>query len=131
MEPKRTDEEKICRAPLVVVFDGKEYEVKPLVIRESRVWRQELVGTLAELPKYASATTDDPKGFGKAIQVLLIENPDTVVNLFFKYAKDLNKEEIEAIATDDEMAKAFGQVVKVAFPLARTLVGAMEELGQT
>lgn len=130
MIEKRTDEEKICRASLVVVFGGKEYEVQPLVIRESRAWRQELVGTLADLPKYAQATTDKPKEFGEAIRVLLIDNPDTVVNLFFKYAKDLNRDEIENIATDDEMAKAFAQVVKVAFPLARGLVGAMEELGQ-
>jgi len=130
MAEKRTDEEKVCRAPLIVVFGGKEYEVAPLVIRDSRAWRQELVGTLSELPKYAQATTDKPDEFKVAIEALLISMPDQVVDLFFRYAKDLDRDEIEGIATDDEMATAFGQVVKVAFPLARGLVGAMEVLGQ-
>lgn len=126
----RTEEQKVCRAPIIVTFGGKEYEIQPLVIRDSRVWRAEIVGILAELPKYAKATTDKPEDFGNALKALLVEMPDTVIDLFFKYAKELNRKEIEDIATDAEMAEAFEQVVKVAFPLARSLVGSMETLGQ-
>ena len=127
---KRTDEEKVCRAPLTVVFGGTEYEVKILVIRESREWRAEIKTLLAELPKYAKVTTDKPEEFADALQVLLIDMPDQVVDLFFKYAKELNRDEIEGIATDAEMAEAFSEVVKVAFPLAMSAVGVMEELGE-
>ena len=56
---------------------------------------------------------------------MTITMPDKVIDLFFKYAKDLNREEIEGIATDAEIAKAFEEVVKVAFPLAESLPKAM------
>lgn len=126
----RTEEQKVCRAPIIVTFGSNEYEIQPLVIRDSRVWRAEIVDILSDLPKFAKATTDKPDEFGDALQALLIKMPDTVIDLFFKYAKDLKREEIEAIATDEEMAEAFEQVVKLAFPLARSLVGSMEALGQ-
>jgi len=61
---------------------------------------------------------------------MLVEMPDKVIDLFFAYAKDLNREEIEAVATDSEMARAFEKVVEMAFPLARSLVGAMGTVSQ-
>ena len=64
------------------------------------------------------------------MSALLVEMPDVVVDLFFEYAKDLNREEIELVAVDSEIAKGFEQVVEVAFPLARSMVKTMERLSQ-
>ncbi len=126
----RTEEEKLIQAPIIVTFGGKPYEVKPLVIKESRAWRQAVVKVLAALPRYAAVTTDKAPDFEAALNAMLVDMPDTVVNLFFQYAKGLNREEVEAIATDAEMAKGFEQVVEVAFPLARSLVRTMTSLAR-
>lgn len=126
----RTEEQKIAHAPIKVVLGGKEYEIKPLVIRDSRIWRAKVSELLASLPQYAKITTDTPDEFGKALSALLVAMPDRVVDLFFDYAKDLNREEIEAVSTDQEIADAFDKVVSLAFPLAKSLVGAMAKLSQ-
>lgn len=127
---ERTEEQKVTRAPVIVVLGGREFEIVPLVIRDSRKWRIKAVEALASLPKYAKVTTDDVDQFGEALNSMLVQTPDTVVDLFFNYAKELNREEIEAIATDEEIAEAFRQVVKMAFPLAQSLVGAMVKVSQ-
>lgn len=127
---ERTEEQKVTRAPVIVVLGGREFEIVPLVIRDSRKWRVKAVEALSSLPKYAKVTTDDVDQFGEALNSMLVQTPDTVVDLFFNYAKELNREEIEAIATDEEIAEAFRQVVKMAFPLAQSLVGAMVKVSQ-
>ena len=124
----RSEEDKILRTPVVVILGGLKYEVEPLVIKESRVWRRNVVKMLSALPLYAQATTDNPSEFEAALSKLLVDMPDTVVDLFFEYAKGLDREEIEATATDSEMAKAFEQVVEIAFPLARSPFGTAQIL---
>jgi len=79
---------------------------------------------------YANVTSDKPDEFGDALNAMLVAMPDKVIDLFFQYAKDLNRDEIEAVATDTEMSKAFEQVVQLAFPLAKSLVGAMANLSR-
>ncbi len=127
---QRTEEQKIAQASLKIVLGGKEYEVKPLVIRDSRVWRAKLAETLGMLPQYANVTTDTPDKFQGALNAMLVAMPDQVVDLVFAYGKELNRDEIEGEATDTEIAKAFEQIVEVAFPLARSMVGAMAKLSQ-
>lgn len=128
----RTEEEKVSRAPIVVVFGGKEFNVAPLVIRDSREWRKKVANLIAPLPELVKTTMadDDPEAFGKVLTEMLVNMPDQVITLFFEYAKDLNREEIEGIATDAEMATAFEEVVKVAFPLAESLPKVMGRLSQ-
>ncbi len=122
---KRTEDQKISRSPIKVVFNGKEYDVVPLVIKESRPWREKVVKLMGSFPKYAKATTDNPEDFEEAMKGLFVAVPDSVVDLFFGYAKGLNRNEIEAIATDTEMAEAFKQVIALAFPLMQSLPEAM------
>lgn len=126
----RTEEDKIVQAGIKVILGGKEFSVKPLVIRDSREWRKGVVGLLSSLPEYTEVTTDTPDEFGKALNAVMVALPDKVTDLFFQYAKELNREEIEAVATDAELAKAFEQVVELAFPLAQSLTKTMEKLAQ-
>ena len=100
----------------------------PIVL--SRPWRASVFAALSSLPNYIGVTTDNPEEFIKAINQMLVETPDTIIDLFFGYAKDLNRDEIEAIATDIEMVVAFGQVVDIGFPLAKSLVGTMLRLSR-
>ena len=118
---KRTEEQKVTRAPVIVFLGGKEYEVAPLVIRDARCWRQKVVTVLTSLPDYLEATTDAPKDFDAALKALLVTMQDTVLDLFFEYARDLPREEIEGTATEGEVADAFSRIVEIAFPLAQSL----------
>jgi hypothetical protein len=121
----RTEEDKVCRATIMVMLGGKEHQICPLVIRDSRIWRKGVAEALAQLPRYASITTEDPDAFGAAMLAMLVDMPDTVADLFFGYAKDLNREEIEAVATDAELAQAFKEVTSIAFPLVESLSGVL------
>jgi len=126
----RTEEDKIVQAGITVILGGREYSIAPLVIKASREWRKKVVGLISEMPKYAEVTTDTPDEFGDALNAILVAMPDKVADLFFKYAVNLNREEIEANATDAELAKAFEQVIEIAFPLAQSLTQTMKHLSQ-
>ena len=127
---ERTEEQKVTQEPIKVVLGGVVHEVKPLPIKLSRVWRAEVVNALATLPQYAKVTTDDADLFKVGLEAMLVNMPDLVVDLFFLYAKDLNKEEIEEVATDMELAKAFEAVIAIGFPLVTSLVGTMQTLSR-
>ena len=126
----RTEEDILTQAGIKVILGGVEYDIAPLVIRDSREWRKKVVDLISELPKYAEVTTDTPDEFGDALKAMLVATPEKVAALFFEYAKDLKKEEIEAVATDMELAKAFEQVIEIAFPLAQSMTKTMEHLAR-
>ncbi len=112
----RTEEEKLVQAPLVVILGGKEYEIRPLVIRDSREWRKKVGPWQAALSRYAGIKSDEPEAFETALTELLVDRIDQTVNFFFDYARDLPREEIESVATEGEIVVAFNEVIKFAFP---------------
>ena len=130
---ERTEEQIVAKAAIEVILGGKKYEIAPLVIRDSRVWRKKVIELIAPLPKMVNVTmdVDNPEEFGDVLKMMMVTMPDQVLDLFFDYARDLNREEIEGIATDAEMSAAFEQVVKVAFPLAESLPGVMKHLSKS
>jgi hypothetical protein len=124
----RTEEEKVTQAPLILILGGIEREVRPLVIRDSRAWRAKVAKLIGGLPQYAKATSDDPDQFKTAIDGMMSAMPDSIVDLVFDYARELDREEIEGIATDTEISIAFTRILEVAFPLARSLAEAVKVL---
>jgi len=127
---ERTEDEIITQAGIKVILGGCEYEVRPLVIRESREWRKKVIKLIAPLPQYAKTSIEDTEAFEQALTTLLVAMPDEVIELFFAYAKDLNRVEIEDSATDAEIQEAFRKVVEIAFPLAESLPEVMKRLSQ-
>ena len=127
---ERTEDEKVTQAGIDVILGGDTYKVPPLVIKDSREWRKEISQMLASIPQYAAVTTDDPAGFEAALKKLLLDMPDRVIDLFFGYAKTLDRPTIEEKATDAEIAVAFEQVIQIAFPLAKSPVSLMGRLSQ-
>lgn len=123
---ERTEEQKIFQEPIKVILGGREYDIKPLVIKYSRPWRKSVVDLVATLPKYAQVNTNKPEEFEQAVKVLMVESQDTIIDLFFDYARELDREEIEGIATETELAVAFEAVMTLAFPLSATLPAMME-----
>ena len=129
MSEKRSEDQVVTQAPIMISFGGKEYELKPLVIKESRQWRQEFAKVLNSLPLFVNAI-DTTEHFQQVINGMFLDVPDKIIDLIFAYAKDLPREEIEAVATDVEMSKAFESIIEVAFPLARSMVGMPEMLSR-
>ena len=115
----RSEEEIIVQAGIKVNLGGRDYGIRPLVIRESREWRAKVIKLIAPIPRFANVTMDKTDDFEEALTLMLVTMPDQVADLFFDYAKELNREEIESVATDDELTKAFEEVIKIAFPLAK------------
>ena len=134
MEKKvpRSEEDILTRDPILVILGGKKFEIAPLVIRDSRVWRKRLISLIASLPALVNTTmdTENPKGFEDSLTQMMVTMPDQVLDLFFDYAKELDREEIEGTATDAEIAKAFEEVVQVVFPLAQSLPKVLGHLSQ-
>ncbi len=124
----RTEDQKLTQAGIKVILGGQEYEIRPLVIRESREWRAKVIKLIAPLPEYVKVTMDNTEDFEKVLSLILVTMPDQVVDLFFEYARDLNREEIEGDATDVEMKEAFNEVIKIAFPLASVLPETMMQI---
>ncbi len=127
---QRSEEQKVSQASIEVILGGDKHYIKPLVIRESREWRKKVIGLLAPLPDMVGVTTDDQEGFLNVLNTMLVTMPDQVLDLFFDYAKGLDRGEIEGIATDTEMADAFKEVVAVTFPLAESLPQVITRLSQ-
>ena len=123
--PKRTEEEKVLRAPIMVILGGDEYDIPLLVIKEAREWRKKFAKLIVKLPSYVKVTTDDASGFEVAAEAMLVTMPDEMADLFFSYAKGLDREAIESKATEEELAKAISQVMDIAFPLVGSMTGAL------
>ena len=101
---ERTEEQIVTQSSIVVVLGGKEYEVKPLVIKDAKNWRQKVWQIITSLPSEGlDVTSDTPEAFNSLMHVLLVTMQDTVLDLFFEYAKDLNRKEIEDIATEEDI----------------------------
>lgn len=129
---ERTEEQIVNQAVIKVILGCETHYVKPLVIRESREWRKKVVDLISPLPQLVGSelNVDNPEAFKKILEEFLINMPDQVAELFFAYAKDLDREEIENKATDAELAYAFQQVIAVAFPLSESLPKVITRLSQ-
>ena len=127
---ERTEEQKILHAPIAVILGGKSYDLPPLTIKESRIWRGKLFECLQKLPK--SFDTSNPESVETNLSMIFLTAPEMIGDLFFSYAVNLNREEIEAVATDTELQAAFEKVVEDARPLELTkgLAAALQKLAQ-
>lgn len=125
----RTEEDKLLKSEITITIGGKEYHIKPLVIREAREWRRKFAQLIGRLPELASITTEDTDGFQNAANAMLVGNPDQMIELFVDYSK-LDKDFIEENATEVELADAIDKIMEVAFPLVSSLTGAVKNLGR-
>ena len=108
MPEKRTEEEIVTQASIVVILGGKEYKVSPLVIRYSPEWRKKAIPLIAFLMQYSQETKK--KSSEQSVADLFVTKMDEIIESFFEYARELNREEIEGIATDGEILLAFMEV---------------------
>ncbi|MCK5236330.1 MAG: hypothetical protein KAR06_05015 [Deltaproteobacteria bacterium] len=103
----RTEEEKIVQAGVKVILGGREYFIRPLVIKYSGEWRKKSVLLVSFLIKFSEM---DKKLQGDALTEFFTTKTDEILDSFFEYARELDRKEIEEIATDGEILMAFMEV---------------------
>uniref|UniRef100_A0A6M3IX45 Uncharacterized protein n=1 Tax=viral metagenome TaxID=1070528 RepID=A0A6M3IX45_9ZZZZ len=112
----RTEEDKIVQSPVKVILGGREYEIKPLPIKYSLPWVKKVAGILVNILPMANIASDD-EAFSGAFNEIMVSRPEELVGLFFEYARDLNKAEIEETASSAEIVNAFEEVLSLERPL--------------
>lgn len=128
--PERTEEQIVFQEGIKVTLGGKEYEIKPLSLKKAREWRKKFGELMTEVSQGANVKPDETEKVAVSINTLINILPDRIIDLFFEYAPYLNKEQIENEATEQEMSKAFSEVISIAFPLARNLAQTLKSISQ-
>ncbi len=112
MSTERTEDDKVTQSGIKVKLGGKEFEIRPLVIKYSKEWRKKSLPLLANLFQYSRLTASESstEELEKAFTDLFTTKTDEILDSFFEYARELPREEIEGIATDGEVILAFMEV---------------------
>ncbi len=126
-EPTRNEDDILLQRPLEVTLADKQYTIKLLPIRAQAEWRRKVVPLLSGFMALGGISTEDPAKFEAGLASILIDTPEKMLDLFFDYARDLDRDEIENTATEAEVAVAFKKIVAVVLPppLLTALTGAM------
>lgn len=117
-------------APIVAKFGTNDYEIKPLVIGKARAWRALLVDSVKEISGELSPEVTDNRAFTHGLAFTFLRFPEKLLEMVKAYAPDLPWEAIENEATEEQVSRVFGQIVKVAFPFATELRLVTQVLGK-
>src|ERR1700758_4715508 len=133
---KRSDSEILLKE-LKLKFGEKEYAVPVLRMKEAARWREEYFKRTKEVTDSLPMRFDkdnDPHELSKAISKgllgALLQFPEKIPDLVFSYAPSLadKKEEILAVAYDQEFSRAFSQIWQVAFQPFLASLGMVVEM---
>jgi hypothetical protein len=108
-----------------VKLGGKEYELKPKPIRKAREVRQMIekpfgtaINALLDAPK---KELNDLEGLGSlaiSLKDTLLGSMDILLNIVCAYSEEIarDRKQIEEEAFDEEVVKAFVEVIKLLYP---------------
>lgn len=114
----RTEADMISKAPVKVKLGDKEYAIPILTILPSREWRIKLNAEMAGIVESFTPDSSDSNVFGRGLASALIGFPEKMAELVFAYAGAiLPKDEIIAVATEEQIGTAFSAIMEVAYPL--------------
>ena len=116
----RTDEDVIAKTPIEVTLGSEKYYIPIRTIGPAREWRALLVSTMGGVGQALSLKAL-PENLGAGLTAAMIQFPDKLLDLIVAYAPDLPKDKIEAEATDEQLAVAYGRIVGIAFPFLASL----------
>lgn len=113
----RTEEEKIIQSPASVKLGGKDYQIPPLPIKYSLPWVKKVSKILMGVVSLEGVTSDNEEAFADAFGEIMVSRPEQLIDLFFEYARDLDKEAISGVASSAEIVNAFEAVLSFERPL--------------
>lgn len=123
----RSEEDILGQLPITIKFGEAEYKVKPLRILKARKWRESLIESVKEISGTLQQDASTNPVFIQGLAFIFLQFPTKMADLVFSYAPDLPRETIENDATEEQLARAFGQIVQIAFPF----VGELRAMTQT
>ncbi len=109
----------------MVTLGGKAYELKPIPLRPARKLRQKIedklggfTGILNGVGNLEINKIEDVLPLVDNLKGLLWGSINAMEDWVFEYSQELrsDRERIEETATDEEMLKAFWEVVKMLYP---------------
>lgn len=115
---KRTDDDKMTGAPVMVTLGGKEYPVYPKKYKEKREWRQKAKAVFDTLDVLNRIDFEKDQVQGALFaKNLMLDFIDECVDLLFEWEPTLPKEEILENATEEELIDAIWAVKGLVVPL--------------
>lgn len=130
-EVTRTEEEILGQLPIKLRFGNKDYDVKPLRILKARMWRESLIKEVESIAGSLQQDASTSPVFVNGLAFVFLQFPQKMADLIFSYAPNLPREIIEGdsdeAGTEEQLARAFGQIVQIAFPF----VGELRAMTQT
>lgn len=118
---QRSEDDILAQAPIQVKFGGKEYEIKIRRIKKARQWREQLIKTVELVSKELEPVVTNVDQFVGGFGFIYMKFPEQIADLVFSYDPTLPREEIEEVGTEEEIARAFGKIMDVAFPFFQQL----------
>lgn len=133
----RTDEDILAHR-IKLQFGQKTYEIKVLTILKAETWKEKYITSLHEVakamdvrvPSDAIGTEIISKAISTSLNATMLSSPKRLRELVFAYAPELPQDEILETATEEEMARAFSQIMQAALPFLAEL-GATYKLANT
>ncbi len=128
---------------VTVEMGGQEYEITCLPYRQSREWREKfaepierIVGGLQFTGELLGKGIDSGQALGDTVGALgkvllgdlgktLLGSVDLCAEMLFAYAPNLDRAAIEENAYDEEILKAFVEVLKLAYPFSEILASVL------
>ena len=113
-----------------VELGGRAYEVKALPFRKNQAWRRSLSERFESVVRVLEGGPDvevtDLRGIGRLVREvrdLAVTSTDLMLDLVCQYAPEIAQdvERIEEEAYDEEIAQAFLEVCKIAFPFGKVM----------
>lgn len=113
---ERTEQQKLTKAPIVVTFGEKEYQIKVRRILAAQEWRQQFMQEIEALFGAMGQKADGTPAFMSGMRAMFAQFPEKMVDLVCSYDPELPRQEIRENATEEQISVAFGRVVQIAFP---------------
>lgn len=113
----RTEEDKIIQAPVTVKLGGVDYSIPPLPIKYSLPWVKKVSKILMGVVSLENVTSDNEEAFADAFGEIMVSRPEQLIDLFFEYARELDKDAICEVASSAEIVCAFEEVLSFERPL--------------
>lgn len=121
----RTDDEKLAIAPIKVQLGGKEYNIPVRRILAARKWREEFIEAVSSMGTSMLNNVTSVTSFVGGFAFAFLRFPEKIADLVFSYDPSLPRDVIEGegpdAASEEELALAFGAIMKVAFPFLSEL----------
>jgi hypothetical protein len=128
-ESERTDDQILSKEPIKVRLGSKDYEFSIPSPRLARAWRAKLFDSMGELSNIMKVDSSNVDKFYGSLGFIFLQFPERLADLVFLFAPDVPREQAEDECSEEQLARAFGQVMQVAYPFAEVLGATSKVLG--